>query len=172
MKKLLSAILATSMLLTSAQMCIAEELINVSEGKNMVYSDGKYTLDLGRAYPIDNIRLLGTDVSNAKVTASNDADFAPKSVGSEINISAGKPIKSKLYGSGGYSTFVSANANDGDESTMFIATPVSYTDVEWLTIDLGSACAISSATVKATTTRSYSVYLSNYYYEPAEELQH
>ena len=90
--------------------------------------------------------------------------------GEILNVSVGKPILSKVYGSGGYdSAHKVANANDDSSTTSFISTPQHET-IDWITLDLQDAVVINKVVGSFTANRDYGVYVTNTAHGQTEEL--
>lgn len=146
------------------------ETTDVASGKEVVNSGtNTYVLDLGRAYPVCDVQLSGVSTSSAQVMMSNDNDFPKASSGEVTNIAVGKPIRSKLYGDGGYTEDYAAKyAVDGNSSTQFISTPAKDS-IEWLTIDLEKPAVIDNITLDFSANRTYTVSVTNTQYGSQEE---
>ena len=164
----MAALLAVTLLPTFSVISSTEKS-DIASGKELKYSGGSYILDLGRAYPVDDVKVSGVDTSTATVIMSNDPDFPKNSVSTAENIAIGKPIRSKLYGEGGYTTDYSAkNAVDGSTASTFISTPSKDT-VEWLTIDLQNPAVIDRVSIDFSANRTYTVSVTNMPHGQTEE---
>ena len=165
------ALLLTVTLLPTFSAFASGEVKDVASGKEITYSSsqGGYVLDLGRAYPVSDIQISGVSTSSTQLIMSNNPEFPSVSLDELTNIAIGKPIRSKLYGEGGFNeNSVAQNAVDNNASTQFISTPAKDS-VEWLTIDLGQSAFIDSITVDFTANRTYSVAVTNSYHGQTEE---
>ena len=163
------ALLLTAALLPTFSVLSSAESVNVASGKELVADNGSYILDLGRAYPVEDVEISGVDISSAEVIMSNDPEF-PQAVKSEAtNIALNKPILSKLYGTGGYtSEFAVKYAVDGNLSTQFISTP--YKDsIEWVTVDLEKPAYIEDIKINFSANRTYTVIATNTKYAQGQE---
>jgi len=168
LKRIMAVLLAATLLPTLSVISSAE-VADIASGKELKYSGGSYILDLDRAYPIEDVKLSGVDTSSAKVMMSNDPDFPLNSVSTAENIAIGKPICSKLYGEGGYTSDYSAkNAVDGNAASTFISTPDKNT-VDWLTIDLQNPAVIDQVRIDFSANRTYTVSVTNTPHSQTEE---
>lgn len=160
--KRIGALLLGISLLPTYNVIASNETTDVASGKEVVYSSTHgYVLDLGRAYPVKDVQLSGVSTSAAQLIMSNDPDFPQVSLGDSTNLAIGKPIRSKLYGEGGYTTDYAAKyAVDGNSSTQFISTP-DKSSVEWLTIDLEYPVKIDNINIDFTAKRTYTVAVTN-----------
>ena len=163
------ALLLIVALLPTFSVVASNEITDVASGKSLEYSDGSYILDLGRSYPVEDVQISGTDTSSAEVVMSNDTEFSQGQLSRATNIAIDKPILSKLYGEGGFtSEYAVRYAVDGNSSTQFISTP-SKTSIEWLTIDLENPALISNVKLDFTANRTYTVAVTNTPYANGEE---
>ena len=168
MKRLTALFAAVSMLPVFATQSTAEG-INIASGKSLTNNNGSYILDLERAYPVDSIELSGVNSSSAVVKLSNDPEFPENSILAPTNIALNKPVMSKLYGAGGYtSDYAVKYAVDGNASTQFISTP-KMSAVEWITIDLEDKAIINSISINMSANRTYSVEVTNTKFGQEEE---
>lgn len=135
--------------------------VDVAENKAITnVGSNTYLVDLGRPYDIETIDLYGA--SGASVTVSNDPDFGASLAEKTeiINVAKDKRIYSTRFGAGGYLSHVSMKANDGDENTSYISTPLYHTDDDSLIVDLEKEYKIEYITLNADNRRPKTVYVS------------